>query len=635
MVGNKSKPGAKKILSAAAAAAMVVTPILVGPGQAASGADVVIGTEWTPTLNENGFTYFSGFTDYASGTPTTKLQQVVRNGDNWLKYSNDSGQYWGQLVGQSWGNPGISTASVNAAPRLEFDLDLSEYTWGRLFIRVDLTSGATAGQQSGSITYDLSHLVAENEATLTAAPLNPHVQHVSMDLSSFTPREDPASFVDLAVFLQPNFHGYWDDALQTFISTPYEAQAFYVDNMRWTSDPLKVNAAWNADADGNWLTGLAANGTTPIWASGIPGAATTSIPNGPGHTANFYRVTNYDTGQSSIGAHTVTVDGPVTIGVMNFNNANSYTIAGAGGGAITLQGATGVAPAINVVTGSHTIAAPLSLTADTTVNVADAAALTMTNLNESAVTLIKRGAGQLAVANVRAGGLDVAAGTVQLTGGGGAGGVSKVASLTIAADARLDLINNSLVTVAPAGTFDGAAYTGVQGEVQRAYNFGAWDMPGLTTSEENAGQNAGPLSGTTTIGVATAEQVLFISPSETGLFLGQTVSGASTIAMYTYAGDVNFDGLVDGADYGTLDNWIQFPGTDGYANGDVNYDGVIDGADYGVLDNTIQLQGEPIPGVNGSAATALGGITAVPEPSACGFALLAGTCSMRRRRRVS
>ena len=49
-------------------------------------------------------------------------------------------------------------------------------------------------------------------------------------------------------------------------------------------------------------------------------------------------------------------------------------------------------------------------------------------------------------------------------------------------------------------------------------------------------------------------------------------------------GDVNHDRVVDGADYGTLDQWYQFPGTAGFSNGDVNYDEVIDGADYGTLD---------------------------------------------------
>ena len=102
---------------------------------------------------------------------------------------------------------------------------------------------------------------------------------------------------------------------------------------------------------------------------------------------------------------------------------------------------------------------------------------------------------------------------------------------------------------------------------------------------------AAPAVGITTIGVASAQQVLFIAPTATGTFAGQQVTGASTIAMYTYAGDLNFDGQVDAQDYGIIDNWVQFPGTSGYANGDINYDGVIDAADYGLIDNSIQLQG--------------------------------------------
>jgi hypothetical protein len=66
------------------------------------------------------------------------------------------------------------------------------------------------------------------------------------------------------------------------------------------------------------------------------------------------------------------------------------------------------------------------------------------------------------------------------------------------------------------------------------------------------------------------------------------------IVKYTWAGDLNVDGLVDAADYGVIDNFIQFPGAWGYFNGDLNFDGLIDAADYGILDNSIQLQGLPL-----------------------------------------
>src|SRR4051812_29189716 len=76
----KSKQGAKRVKSVALMAAAAMTAqIAVGVASVARGADVMIGTEWTPVVNENGHTYFSGFTDYNGGIPTTTLQQVARN----------------------------------------------------------------------------------------------------------------------------------------------------------------------------------------------------------------------------------------------------------------------------------------------------------------------------------------------------------------------------------------------------------------------------------------------------------------------------------------------------------------------------------------------------------------------------
>jgi hypothetical protein len=149
---------------------------------------------------------------------------------------------------------------------------------------------------------------------------------------------------------------------------------------------------------------------------------------------------------------------------------------------------------------------------------------------------------------------------------------------------QVDLKNNQLVTNAPAGTYTGGVYTGLQGDVQRAYNSGAWSLPGLTTSMPDANP------GLTTIAVATGEQIRGLGPNDTAIWGGQTITGASTIAMYTYAGDANLDGLIDVNDYGVIDTFIQFPGANGYANGDFNYDGFIDAGDYGILDAAADLQ---------------------------------------------
>jgi len=59
---------------------------------------------------------------------------------------------------------------------------------------------------------------------------------------------------------------------------------------------------------------------------------------------------------------------------------------------------------------------------------------------------------------------------------------------------------------------------------------------------------------------------------------------------------------------------------------------VIDGGDYGLIDNNNQAQGAPFP-TSGAASAELSGVTAVPEPSTFGVALVAGAGLLGRRRR--
>ena len=449
---------------------------------------------------------------------------------------------------------------------------------------------------------------------------------------------------------------------------------FHFDNLRFVNVNTQVNPTWAAAADGDWMNAAS-------WANGVP--------NAQGARAIFYGAgTGAVALNSNVTLGALVLDAQVTSWEHIDDAAPppivNYTVAGTGG--ITFDVATG-AGEIFVIAGNHAFNVPVTFSDDTRIDTSagfgpDTGApinpnptpppnllgrtstVPATSISlggpvtiASGVTLSTSGPGTVSFAggvNGGSGALHVRGGTadfnanatlatltvspnatVTMNTGGGSNRVLNVATLANAG--TIDLKDNKLVTNTPVGTYTGdpgvGTYSGIQGEVQRAYNFGAWDQPGLTTSMPNAGQNAGVFSGTETIGVATAEQVLFIGPTDTALFQGQTVTGASTIAMYTYAGDLNFDGLVDGADYGIIDNNVQFPGTDGYANGDLNYDGVVDGADYGIIDNTIQLQGAPFPGVTFGAASAGADLTAVPEPVSIGVVGLAGAMGMLRRRR--
>ena len=104
---------------------------------------------------------------------------------------------------------------------------------------------------------------------------------------------------------------------------------------------------------------------------------------------------------------------------------------------------------------------------------------------------------------------------------------------------------------------------------------GYWDGPGIDSSfAANPAVNGGYL---TSLGVAS------------GVTGG---NGASTTEMmkYTYYGDADLSGTVDGTDYNQIDTHNGQSGV-GWQNGDFNYDGVVDASDYTLIDNAFNLQG--------------------------------------------
>jgi hypothetical protein len=162
-------------------------------------------------------------------------------------------------------------------------------------------------------------------------------------------------------------------------------------------------------------------------------------------------------------------------------------------------------------------------------------------------------------------------------------------TLLMGTNGKLDLKDNDLIVRSGSvGSSSGGVYDGISGYIQSAYNFGGWDAAGLTTTMSDAA------AGLTTLGPAKAGDVFGIGDTDTEMYNGETVTGSAIIVKYTYAGDANLDGTIDGGDYGIIDNFIQVPNAFGYANGDFNFDGVIDGGDYGIIDNNIQAQSAPL-----------------------------------------
>jgi hypothetical protein len=82
------------------------------------------------------------------------------------------------------------------------------------------------------------------------------------------------------------------------------------------------------------------------------------------------------------------------------------------------------------------------------------------------------------------------------------------------------------------------------------------------------------------------------------------------LVKYTWYGDADLSGTVDGSDYSRIDNGFLNHLT-GWQNGDFNYDGVIDGSDYTLIDNTFNRQGASFFAAIASPTA----VVAVPEPA--------------------
>jgi parallel beta-helix repeat protein len=76
----------------------------------------------------------------------------------------------------------------------------------------------------------------------------------------------------------------------------------------------------------------------------------------------------------------------------------------------------------------------------------------------------------------------------------------------------------------------------------------------------------------------------------TETFDGQAITATDVELKYTYYGDTNLDGAVDGSDYTRIDAGF-YTGATGWFNGDFNYDSAVNGDDYTLIDNSFNMQG--------------------------------------------
>ena len=313
------------------------------------------------------------------------------------------------------------------------------------------------------------------------------------------------------------------------------------------------SATWNASGSGNWSA--AGN-----WLGGVP--------DGIGATANF--------GSIITSAATVTLDSNRTVGSVNFNNANKYTIAGTN--TLTFDVSGGVASMRVIDFGSHEIATPVQLNDNTDVTVSLAGSTLRLSGQVSAasvVTLTKRGPGLLEMRNVRTPALDVTSGTVRVLSKGTSAATSNVTTLSIdtGSAARLDVRDNAFVV-----DYTGSSsLTQTRDYIVMGYNGGAWDGPGVITSLGNAGQFA--------LGYAEASALGGSVPAIFG-----SVDATAVLFRHTRYGDANLDGTVNLQDFNRLAAQLRARTACG-RQGDFNYDGTVNLQDFNQLAAQLRIVG--------------------------------------------
>jgi hypothetical protein len=367
---------------------------------------------------------------------------------------------------------------------------------------------------------------------------------------------------------------------------------------------------WNLAGAGQW--DLGAN-----WTNGYP--------NGIGAEADLLSST---TGTNGITAnHSIYADVPITLGTLNFNNTNTYVVTGAG--SLTMQNSTGAATVI-VQAGTQKISLPLTFASNGNFNVSSGATLLVSNplTIDPGVAVTTIGAGTVtyqAPITIGAGGslsmsAPAIANALALIGNSTASATSasghslvQFDSLTLDTTSTYDLANNDML-------IHGASLATVTGYLATGYNGGKWNGVGIASSAA-----ASDTAHLTALGV--------IQATAPGTFEGAAVSTGDVLVKYTYYGDTNLDGKVDGSDYSKVDyGYLHQLG--GWANGDFNYDGIVNGSDYTLIDNAFNQQSGVISDQLASATAQIASSSAVPEPGTLGIFSIGTAALLRRRRRI-
>jgi hypothetical protein len=157
--------------------------------------------------------------------------------------------------------------------------------------------------------------------------------------------------------------------------------------------------------------------------------------------------------------------------------------------------------------------------------------------------------------------------------------------LTLNGNGMLDMFDNDMIL-----EYSGATpLATIENAIRFARNGGLWNTIGGITST-SARTAAQPNK---TLGAIEASDWKTVVGGS-ALFDNEVVDNTSILVKYTYYGDYDFNGKVDGSDYARVDarfnDQLTFGNIGGWFNGDFDYNGKVDGGDYALIDGAYSSQ---------------------------------------------
>ncbi len=566
--------------------------------------------------------HYAGMKFDTNFSPDYALWYAHDTGNAYVNFSemNATGGGFAAFVGQVALSGGIGSGNLGG-------------TGGVPAVGFGLNNNNTAGVVAGNGAADQSAAQAVTTGT-----------EFSIDLTAL----GITSSFNMMIGVNSSGHNFWSNQFLGGLTPPADNLGGANDSVGGTDFSLidgnqyfTVNYSapaghWNNAGNGSWSN-------SGNWQSNI-------LPNSSDARAYF------DTTAGSA-ARTVTLDLDVQLAYLNFDSAGTYTIQSVNGHTLTIAG-NPASPAIEVTSGSHVINAPVILGTTTNIGVATGSSLSFTApVTSTGITIVKTGGGSATLPQfTNSQSLFLSAGTLGLAQNGAPSNVSKTGNVGFdggyaTPNATLDLSDNDVILT-------GNSYADITTAIAHARNAGAWNGTGVTSSAA-----ASNVKHNTTIGVMTGAEYATVAVDASN-FDGASYSNTDLLVKYTYYGDANFNGKVDGGDYARIDttfnNEKSAGNISGWVNGDYDYNGKIDGGDYALMDAAFNSQSGTLnkalafldgsnPGMNPEGSDSLllvkehfdqfgqgyanAFIAAVPEPTTASLLVLGGLGMLNRRRR--